>query len=533
MKNNRGFVSAHVLGIMVIASIAGAYLLRSASKEANTSGNFLQMRSAASSAEAGMADGLAQLETDTTLAMGMLRSYLKDDKHQWMLNSKGATATPNEMSLPGAGQTYSARIVAFDSGTGIIKIQAEGNGLNGSTTHVTGIYRLEGVGDDPAPSGMLHALYLAGDKRDINALIAVSGPAYFGGAVRFLPGSAGTNFNGTVHIAPSASGASSDFDATANYKGSKFSTDFDNVALIETRVYTHGSYQIRFDHNTAFQEDLKVDAPIYIDKGPMAMYINANVSGSSQINVNGYPVTHSGSLNVAKVTGASGITNLGTDIDLAAKTGVPAGPEAPVTVDISVIPPGKIFTLSQLGLPAALRGVDITNAYNTLTSAQLFGPFMVIDVDAPVSFVRSGIPSENSSTVHAIFLVHNAIAGNGNLPDVKLPGNWMFYVPSGGSVTDFGADGYFYGYVHVTGSGSVTYKWGGGNHMHGAIHHVTAQSGWGMSGPNGICLTLERNVLQEYADLGLLSLPVDGGTQPSGLRLTDVKIRPKLLSLYY
>jgi hypothetical protein len=531
MHSNKGYASFHALVIMVFATMAGAYLLRSASKDAGSAGSYFQMRSAATSAEAGLAAGLSQLQTDTTIAMNILDDYLRDNRNQWMLGAAGATRSANAMSFFGTGQNYTTRILGFDANTGLIKIEAQGSGPGGSAGRVTGIFRLDGLKIPMPGANSLHALYVAGDGRVAAAALVVTGPTYFGGGVR-LAGS-GNDFNGTFKAA--ASGVNPvDVQAATTFRGDAY---FETpVSIRSTAVFQGG---------LGFDDDAALNATARMGGAGKTAFVNGLLTGSQPLDAGGNAFVYSGFANPAKVINAASRTKRESGLDVPGSLGMTPGVEDGVAFDLSVAA-SHVQTLDGVGLGASATGADLTACYHRFHNTDRFGPegqWMVVDVNRPFALVRSGVPADDECYKWFIWVVHSTLTVNGSLPTfVEAPVTTftykhplqIFYVRSGGSIVGFGGPGRVRAYVNVEGTGSVTYQWGPGGYLEGAIHHVSAASGFGLVGPNPMRVAFDQEVIDHTALLGFINssatAPAAPGTNPL---LTDAKLRPKLIGLYY
>jgi hypothetical protein len=556
MSSNRGYASFHALVIMVFATIAGAYLLRSASKDAGTAGSFYQMRSAAVSADAGMIASLSQLVTDTTKARALLEDYTADNRKRWLLSGGGATSSPNTVAFTGTDQKYSARIVDFDPASGLIKIESNGTGTGSSSGKVTGVFLLEGLDVPHVAPQSTHALFVAGDARVSNAALVVDGPAYFGGGLTLNAG--GSDFRGTFKTA-AYGGGPLDLEGTASFR---------DAAYFETPVI-FGSGASVFYKGAGFDDDVALTASPRLSGAGLTVFANGQLTGAGQIDLASNAFAYSGiTANVARVRNASSIANANDMLGIPASLGFNPGLEQEIAVDFSAIPAAKVYNLARLDaalfsyngrhIGATMTSEDLIDAFHGIDPADRIGYhnlFAAVHIDRDITLIGGDADNATNYTYHGVdfddddnykwfvFHVTAKFNVNGNLwrtvqpgygADATHYGNVMFQVDNGGSLVDFGGNSVFHGYVNVTGTGSATYKWGPGGSLIGAVHHVSPASGFGVTGPNPMRVTLDQSVINEY-DLipGLLVHPAPVPNPGPAPRITDAKIRPKLLGMYY
>lgn len=554
LGSNRGYASFHALVIMVFATMAGAYLLRSVSKDAGTSGSYYQMRSAAVSADAGLNAGVAQLVTDTAQAMSILGDYEGDSQKRWMLGAGGATASANLLSF-GTGQKYSARIVDFDPVSGLIKLEAQGSAAGGSAGRVTGIFRLEGTSVPSYAATSTHALFIAGDARASAAPIIVTGSTYFGGGLNL--GVAGSDFDGTFKTAAFG-------NAPLVLNGS---TTFRKEAYFETPVVFQ-SGTATFQAGAGFDDDATLTASPRLS-GAGAVYANGLFTGLGQIDLGSNPLTYSEmTANVARVRNASTITSTGDMIEIAPAMGFNPGEETEMAADFSAIPAAKVYNLARLDavlfayagrhIGATITARDFVDAFHGIPSGDRFGVnnlYVAVDIDRDITLVGGDADALPNYVDHLIshddddmykwfvarvrakFDVNGVLwrtASPGYGRDAAKWGDVMFVVENGGTLANFGGDYPFKGYINVKGTGSVSYKWGPSGRFDGAIHQVSAASGFSVIGPNPMKVVFDQSIMDDYLAVpGLITVPPAAPAAGTTARLNDARIRPRFVGLYY
>lgn len=135
---------------------------------------------------------------------------------------------------------------------------------------------------------------------------------------------------------------------------------------------------------------------------------------------------------------------------------------------------------------------------------------------------------------------------NGNLPDSDPGSVCLWHFNSGGSATGFGGCGLFRGYVNVSGTASIIYQWKAGAEFRGAVHHVSAASGFQMNASVGpLKIAMDEGVFEDLGPLGVLTQaagaplppapPPPPGAPPVAavVRLFDMKIRPFMFSRWF
>ncbi len=518
-----GFATATIILLLVLSIVGGAYVLKLTRSQASAAGGYYQARAASLAAQAGLEEALAQLESDPAGAVALLNGYLADTSRQWLLGSGGART---EHRIGGNRQRYAVRIAAFDPATGMVKLEGFGEGPGGSASRAHGVYRLGGLAPD-LPLLAKYAWYMAGDARNVDQPVEVLGDAYFGGSVHFNGGSDGSVLNGTVKIARGA-GAESSFDGYILFAG---------TAYVQTPLKSQGR-GAHFGGNAGFEADLFLETDTEWMRTGLTVYTNAGiVGGSGRLDVDGNQVVHSGSLNTARVAGASRITDNRGPIDIGRALGMDPGPESEVSVDLSSVPANRRFTPSALGLARGpgTHGPELSAAYAAAQSrGELYRGFLVIDVGSGLNFMD--VP-DNLLRGKFVFDVTAPVTINGNLPDSDPASVSLWRFGSGGSATGFGGKGLFRGYVHVTGTGHVVYQWGPGCEFQGAIHHVSRTTGFQLNSSTGpLRLSFSAGVFEELAALGVVAAPgapVPVTPAPTRVKLVDVKIRPVLLGRYF
>lgn len=519
-----GYATATVILVMLVSIVGGALLLKRVRSQAAASGGYYQAHAAALAAEAGLQAALSQLETDSAFSIGLLNAHLADTNQRWLLGPAGHADSRHEIAMDNGLQSYSARIVAFDPKTGMVKLESEGKGPAGSESRVYGVYRLGGIAQE-TPVLAKYVWFMAGETRNVDQPMNVWGDVYIGGGVHFNGGADGSVFHGDVKIAR-GSGLQSTFDAQV---------DFCDNTYIQTPFKSQGG-GIKFGYDgTGIEDEIFIDTDPLIRGNPNLFNGNVN-GGHANLILQGHNVVHSGSLDLSRVSGAGNITDNGGPVDIAAALGMLPGPENEIRVNMASVPAAKRFTVAALGIGAwgNVTGPDLSAAYAAAkASGKLYKDFLMIEVNSPLNFVPAGGP--NILRGKFAFEVSSQVNVNINLPESDPTSVCLWHVCTPGKIFGFGGSGLFRGYVNVSGTGSVVYQWGGGTEFQGAIHHVDATTGFQLNGSSGpLRLVFSSGVFDELAPLGILvppgGIPVMVAEQ---VKLVDRNIRIARRSRYF
>ncbi len=520
-----GFATAAVLFLLVIAVVAGGFMLKASKHRSATASNYFQARSASYSAQAGLEAALADFEAHPTEGMQRINNYLQNNNNAWLLGGIGNASSENWIPLGNGQQSYAAKIAAFDPSTRLVKLISQGRGPGGSESQVYGVFQMQGLQADQttAPN---YTWYMAGEARNLDAPIDVSGNAYFGGGLHANNGAFGSVFRGTLQIGP-GSGASSSFDTKVTF--------LEN-ALFLSPVKTQGGGMF-FAKSVGFDADIFSETDIQLTGSGQTAYFNSDINGGNRgINLNWNNLVDNGSLNLARVQQAGSVTHEAGTIPLASRLGLPNATGQEISIDVSNIPPANWITLNSLGFAFGgnTGGNELSAAYLAAkTSGKLYKDFLCVLVNAGLNF---NAPASEILSGKFFFKVVGPINVNGNFPTCDPTTVCILYVNNGGSVIGLGGSGLFRGYVNATGNSNVTYQWSPGAEFRGAIHHVSATTGFQLNNSGGpMKLVYDVGVFDDIAPLNVLVPP--GASQPSiptpRVKLVDTRIRPICLSRYF
>ena len=548
---------------MVLAGLAGAYLLRTSSRDAGTSAGFYHARGAASATEAGVRQGISQLETDPDLGLKTLKDYDQDGSKKWLLGASGATSSANAVNLSVSGQSYTANIVGFNKTTRLIKVESQGAGPLSAAAKAASFYRLDGVETPFSVPPVDYALYIGGDDnaRVTSAPLVVTGATFFAGGLQL-------DKDGSDFIGKFKAGAYG--SKPFKFKGS---ATFREAAYFETPVEFQAG--AKFEKDVAFDDDLQINNFDVSLTGaqPQKFYANGAIKGTAKIDMNQEAFVHSGIAGTANITDQASSTSARTIIDLPRSMGFNPGMEASLKVDWTSIPGTKPYGLDELNNAfkakygyymdySQLTAKDLVLAFHAINGTRQIGfprpaknyslyvPIIIDkpvtmkggDADANMNYVDNGVNHDDDENFKwFVFKVANKLTVNGNMWWSTKPG-WgthkddygtaLFYVGDGGELVDFGGNYEFRGYVYVTGTGKASYKWGPNGKLTGAVHHVSPASTFAVHGTNAMKVTWNSGIIDQLAlHAGLITEPsyTAPGTAP---QLADTRIRPLFLGTY-
>lgn len=524
-----GFATATVIVLLVLAIVGGAYVLKLTRSQAAAAGGYFQARSASWAAQAGLERGLAQLEADPAGSVALLNGYLADTTRQWLFGNPGSRT---EVGMDNDLQRYSARILAFDPATGMVKLEGQGEGPGGSESRVVGVYRLGGLAPDVSPLAK-YVWFMAGEARNVDQAVQARGNVYFGGGVHFNGGADGSIMHGTFKVARGG-GLESTFDAGITFCRNTY---------IQTPFKSQGKGAV-FTNDAGFEEEIFIDTDPEWNRRGHTVYLNSDITrGHARFNLGGNRVLHSGGLNTSRVYNASDIDNHGRPIDIAAALDMVPGPESELSVDLSSVPPAYRHAPASLGIArwGNTHGIELSAAYaDAKARGLLYRDFLVLDVDSDMNLME--VP-DNLLVGKFVFDVTAQVNVNINLPESDPASVSLWRVGDGGRMFGFGGQGLFRGYVNVSGNGSVIYQWKANCEFQGAIHHVSPTTKFQLNGSTGpLFLTFSTGVFEELHPLGVLIPPAGAPgpgrppvrpAQPPKVKLVDVRIRPTFWGSYY
>lgn len=516
-SKNGGFAVVYGLAVLLLASIGGMSIMYVSQKDKITASDYSKMRTAANAARAALDAFEGQCNSRPQEVLDILRQYKKKPAYKWLLNTADKANSETKFKCWNGvdAPLLSACIMKFDSAQLLIQVKGIGYGGLGGKKNAIGIYKLKGIGLTNSWA-QKDAIYLAGEGRNFDRKIIVNGNVYFGADVHFNGSAEGSIINGDFKTGNSSE--QSEFDVPFTIKGK---------AYFQTPIKVNGTYGFTVYGESGFEKSINTGPNLYFYNN---VYVNGAVAGNGQLDMNFNKITYSGLYIpiVYKFKNPGSSINNRDKIDIASILQMKTGNDPHLIANVNGIPLTKIIKISNLRWSNFTASTLQTKYENAYAKGQLWNDFLVINVDAIVSMADGG----GTFNGKVIWIVENKMNCNGNWYDCDPTSNTLVYVKSGGSVIGLGSGKKFRGYVHVEGSGNVTYLWKSGNSFKGAIHHVSDNSGFQLNSSNGVDwnISFDESVLNEFMESGLITPP---GGNTGGFVINDVKLRPELVSISY
>ncbi len=525
-KNEQGFAIVYSLAVLLIATVGGTALLFISRKDRTEVSDYAKMRITAEAAESALRAVEGRFSNNPQVAFDILNAFTTNNNCKWILNSSAATASTeqkfklfNEASSP----QYSARIVGFDRNTSLAVIEGIGYYPNGGKKRAIALYRLDGIEMVTAP-GPTNALYASGGFGNLDIPLIINGNVYAGGV---------NMFNGNSALGVTVNG---------NFKTGTGQFETNQKLTINGKAFFRGNarfqnYSSSISGKAGFKGMLELIGGINLSITNNAFLEGGNNGAAGTVNVSGgaykakYYNFPSTKINVtAPATKEASGSMAATMGDLLKMTDSNDG--APTIINnlenYITSKGGTIYTPSTAGLNFDTPGWNLSNAYSTKTK---WNGFLVIKVssspninadgttfngkiiwiiEAPISSNRWYASGHNSNSL--IYLKGNAYFNNFA---ENLPGNLIRGVIYNASTT----------------TNQTTYKIKAGTTIEGAlIHNATAKPQFNFTSSTTVCtINYNKDVIQEFVDLGIMTLPTSGVAPV--LTLVDTKIRPVRLSM--
>lgn len=520
--SNGGFAIVYGLAIFILASMSGVSIMYLSQKDQVTASDYSKMRSAAQGARAALEAFEGQCKSQPQHILEILRKYNANQSDKWLLgdplhaNSEKKIKCWNSPDAP----SYSACVMRFDSVNLLIQVQGIGYGMYGGKKRAIGIYKLRGA-ENVVKWDQKDAIHLAGTARDFNKPVTVQGDVYFGADVHFNGGASGSVIDGNLKTG-NIPGRISSFDGNTKINGDVF---------FQTPVTINSSALVEIFGKSGFAQNIRVDKDFDLHGDA---FFNGIVDGNARLNMHNNIVTgHSGQVTWADIvpSTASQLNDRSNAIDIAYELNMNAGNELSFSADVNSIESDKIFQYSSLKTSDPNWGNFSADELNDLytdaaSNEKLWNDFLVIRVNSPAS-MKSTASTFNGKV---IFIVDATLSCNSNWYNCGNSSNTMIWVRSGGELNGMGSGKNFRGYIYVEGTGKVIYDWRVGNTFQGAIHHVSAQSGFQLNSGEALDIQYDESVLKEFVVMKLVNPP---GIVSAGVCLNDVRLRPEMLSISY
>ena len=172
--------------------------------------------------------------------------------------------------------------------------------------------------------------------------------------------------------------------------------------------------------------------------------------------------------------------------------------ETAFKVDISRIDESYIQSVGSI-IPDKITSSSLQWAYDHTPADKKWNDFMVVRVNSEKAIEDDGGTFDGK----VIWIVESKIICNQSLFKSSANSNSLFYVKSGGEITELGGVNDFRGYVHVEGTGTVTQAWKGGT-FNGAIHYASENANFQFNSGCDLTMNYDTDAIQEFIDMGIV-----------------------------
>jgi hypothetical protein len=522
MKNNRnGFAMVLALCLLLIATVAGTTVLFLTQKDRVSSTDYFSKDAAGQSVQVALAGFEATCANSPTLTFSILEKFLTDQSFCWLLAPSVAKANiESKILIPKTNQKYSVKILAFDTTNYFLSLQVFGYAGN-ALKKAYASYRIAGIANVHGGSAKSTALYLGGTLENCSSPINIKGDVY----VSMKGSSTNQHFNtgGTID---------------GNLKTGNTSNYFDiNKKMVVTgKAYLRSPMSVKdvfqVDGKSGFEKNFDpLDVQMDL-RGDAFFNSNVTVPWNSTVNMNSNACKYTNwGFPASKVVNASEVTKVGS-LDIAGELGMSSGDEHPDTIKMPSFTTDMIVDISS----TAISGAEVDTFWCQQNKAgKLYkGSWLVLRLTTDVKTTGGSFHHK------AIWMTENyCINSDGKFFDCADTSNTLIYVTGSGYIQDFGVPSgcKFRGYIFVnTSSANVSYKFGTGSILYGAINHFSGRFNLQKDGELNIVYnsgSLGASAVEEIVSLGLLA-PADVVVSVTpGFSLVDLKIRPTIVSISF
>lgn len=521
-KNDQnGFAVVYGLAILFAATIAGTSLTYITNKDKVASTEMVKVRAAAIAARASLQAVEGQFAKQPAVAYNIIKKYTTNPSYKWLLgNDPNSANNPVSVQLKPDNPnspSFSARIMRFDPTSALLQVEGigKGGGFSGGKKSVVAIYSIGGV-EQKTSHKKRHALYIAGEGKNFDTRITINGDVYFGGDVMFNGGANNSLINGNLKVGVTS-------NPTAQFRSDANLTVKGN-AYIQTNFFSQAGLTV--EGKMGFEKDVEIRNNQMQLHGDA--YFNGRIPNDCwNINMNNHKATYTNRIeNSSKIINASARENIGGGrIDIASRLGMEAGDETAFRVDISSIDESYIQPVGSI-IPDKITSSSLQWAYDHTPADKKWNDFMVVRVNSEKAIQDDG----GTFNGKVIWIVESKIICNQSLFKSSANSNSLFYVKSGGEITELGGVNDFRGYVHVEGTGTVTQAWKGGT-FNGAIHYASENANFQFNSGCHLTMNYDTDAIQEFIDMGIVDPRQD--LVEKELVLQDTRIRPILQGVYY
>lgn len=518
INNQSGVAVLIVLFMLFIATIAGLSILFIASKDKSASSDASKIRNVVIAANAALSACENQLSLQPSLVTDIINKYIKDHSYKYLLVSDAANAnSERRVELGSSGLKYAVEISAYDKMNNILQIRGTGYGVSDEQKTVTAIYKLAGIqATTAAVSNSQYVLYLAGDGRNFDKKVDITGDVFIGTDFHFNGGAAGSAIHG--------------FLKTGKNTGRESSNDATGLT-IDSTVYI--GTKLKLNSTMTFNQKAGIEGSMYLDKQLTIKgdaWCNGNNGGNYIFNINmsGKKITHSGQITTWRVLNKT-VNNLNAAIpDIALQVGLS-------TTD------DRVWQMDTTGLmskaiepPGNLTSTMLQSLYNSCSESQKFNGYMVlydntgwINLSADASVFDGKV----------IWIIRNGMNCNGSFPSTTASSRMFVFACGSAMINGFGgpSGASINGVVLLQDNASISLMWSGTNTFNGAIHLTSVNNGWQCnSGGPQLNIVYNQPIIDDFEALGILNRPTPPGSTPDGtIVLKDFKIRPELVAINY
>lgn len=521
INNQSGVAVLVVLFMLFIATIAGLSILFIASKDKSASSDSSKIRNVAIAANAALNACENQLALQPSVVTAIINKYVTDKSYKYLLVSNAANANAeNKVELGNSGLKYAVEISAYDKVNNILQIRGTGYGVSNEQKAVTAIYKLSGVQTATASAqSVRYVLYLAGDGKYFDRKLDITGDVYFGNGFEFnggSSGSAGSAIHGFLKAKKNTA-----IESVTNATG----LTVDSAVYIGTKLKTNATATFR--SKTGIEGSMIIDNTLTI--GGDAWFNDTN-AGNQSINMSSKTITHSGKVNMARVTNKTENNVHATIPDILVKTGLSATNDSVWRIDTTGL------MSKALELPNNLTTTMLQKLYDTCNVSRKINGYMVV-YDRWASIGMNA--DATTFTGKVIFIIRYGLNCNSNFPKMSATSRMFIFAGGTAEINGFGGPtgAVFNGVVLLKDNAKFYMAWAGTNTFNGAIHLTSVNNGWQCNSGTGTQLNLvyDETVIKEFETMGILKRPTQtGGSTPVGtVVLTDFKIRSDLVAVNY
>jgi hypothetical protein len=522
-SDEKGIAVFVTLILLFVVTIAGLTILTIAGRDRIASSDMSVVRGASEAANTALDACENQILQKSPLMTSVLNKYLKDKTYKWFFSTDSLGANKEKKVTLGEGYSYSAEIMAYDTGNNVLQVRGIGYGRSNEQKSVIAQYRLSGIQKISGAAIPRYALYLAGQGRNFDIPIDITGDVYIGKDFHFNSNALNSRLRGFLKTGVDIA-LTSGIDAVGLV--------IDSGIYIGTGLKMN-SNPFTCDNKFGIEGNLELDRTLTIKKNA---WFNGSITGNAKVDMNGNIIYHSGSVSVLRVMNYSNMNNLGPSkiTDIAQKIGVNTTNDSAWGVDTT----GLNAVAYALG--KYLDAAKLNTMYQACAESRKKNGYMVVYDSAGNVQID---PSADEFKGKVIFLLRYGLNINGYFPNMSADSRVLIIGTGQVGINGFGgADAQtFNGLVYLKDTCDMKTQAYGTYTINGAIHLAGVKCKWQMNNVlpsfnQRIIFKYNPAIISEFVSMGIINIPAPGGT-PSGvpgtLKLTDFKIRTTMLSVSY